>query len=255
MSNKETLQNYNARLKTNNISLESILESVNKLPDVKEPALQDKEITITENGSQTIVADEGYDGLSKVDVTVNVEGNGGEEILPITLFDFSNELKRFGETFIKGLMKSSDNDVPYTTSPMTLYTPNEQNKYYVIRERSSGWSVIWFPPCILANSSVGFLTSSVNFSPSQLYNVEGYSFNTTGTKVNSYYYNCNSFEECLNAIQNPTTTYANTQSDSWGSNHEGEYIVKYTNLPCLKTNLHLAPIRILSSNVTIEVIK
>lgn len=39
-----------------------------------EPTLQDKSIEITENGTTNIVADEGYDGLGNVDVTVNVEG-------------------------------------------------------------------------------------------------------------------------------------------------------------------------------------
>ena len=36
-------------------------------------ALQDKSTTLTENGSQTITADDGYDGLSEVTVNVNVE--------------------------------------------------------------------------------------------------------------------------------------------------------------------------------------
>lgn len=40
--------------------------------------LQDKEITITENGEQTITADSGYDGLSQVDITTNVSGSGDD---------------------------------------------------------------------------------------------------------------------------------------------------------------------------------
>ena len=42
-----------------------------------EPALQEKTITYTSNGTDTITPDEGYDGLSSVDVTVNVSGGGG----------------------------------------------------------------------------------------------------------------------------------------------------------------------------------
>ena len=36
--------------------------------------LQNKSLTITENGSQTITPDTGYDGLSRVDLSVNVSG-------------------------------------------------------------------------------------------------------------------------------------------------------------------------------------
>lgn len=38
------------------------------------PNLQDKSITITENGTQNITCDEGYDGLGNVEVTTNIEG-------------------------------------------------------------------------------------------------------------------------------------------------------------------------------------
>ena len=40
------------------------------------PVMQEKAVTITENGTTSVVPDEGKDGLSKVDVTVNVAGGG-----------------------------------------------------------------------------------------------------------------------------------------------------------------------------------
>jgi surface protein len=42
------------------------------------PNLQDKTVNITENGTQTITADEGYDGLGNVEVNVEIEGAVGK---------------------------------------------------------------------------------------------------------------------------------------------------------------------------------
>lgn len=41
-----------------------------------DPNLQSKSITINENGTQNIIADEGYDGLNSVEVTTNVPSGG-----------------------------------------------------------------------------------------------------------------------------------------------------------------------------------
>ena len=49
------------------------------------PSLQSKSVTYTANGTATITPDDGYDGLSSVDVTVDVSGGGGGGASTITL--------------------------------------------------------------------------------------------------------------------------------------------------------------------------
>ena len=48
------------------------------------PILQSKSVTYTANGTSTITPDEGYDGMSSVDVTVDVAGSGGGGASTIT---------------------------------------------------------------------------------------------------------------------------------------------------------------------------
>ena len=48
------------------------------------PSLQSKSVTYTSNGTATITSDEGYDGLSSVDVTVDVAGSGDVETCTVT---------------------------------------------------------------------------------------------------------------------------------------------------------------------------
>ena len=50
------------------------------------PSLQSKSVTYTSNGTNTITPDAGYDGLSSVDVTVNV-ASGGEEMVNVSFKD------------------------------------------------------------------------------------------------------------------------------------------------------------------------
>ena len=49
------------------------------------PSLQSKSVTYTANGTATITPDAGYDGLSSVDVTVDVSGGGVEDTVTVTL--------------------------------------------------------------------------------------------------------------------------------------------------------------------------
>lgn len=59
----------------------------------KKPKLQEKDITITENGTQTITPDTGKDGLSSVEITTNVSGGGGSVVEnDVNFYDYDGTL-------------------------------------------------------------------------------------------------------------------------------------------------------------------
>lgn len=55
----------------------NLATAIDSIPAGGAPSLQSKSVTYTANGTATITPDEGYDGLSSVDVTVDVSGGGG----------------------------------------------------------------------------------------------------------------------------------------------------------------------------------
>lgn len=70
----------------NNETFTSLTPKVGKI--VTDPILQDKSVEITENGTTTITADSGYNGLNNVEVTTNVAGgnsSGGEQEMNYSL--------------------------------------------------------------------------------------------------------------------------------------------------------------------------
>lgn len=79
------------------------------------PSLQSKSVTITENGTTNVTADEGYDGLSEVSVTSNVPTGD--------LSDYFDDTLRGGNSYVAGWVKS----IKKLNSPM--YRENNSISY------------------------------------------------------------------------------------------------------------------------------
>lgn len=58
-------------------TLDDYSDLIDAIQQGSEPNLQSKSVAITENGTTTVEPDTGYDGLSDVEVSVNVQGGGG----------------------------------------------------------------------------------------------------------------------------------------------------------------------------------
>lgn len=97
------------------------------------PTLQNKSVTITENGTTNVTADSGYDGLSEVEVTTNVSGGGGEEY-------FLSQIDESGSSIVKHLIKNIP-DFTITTTSTNPFSAVFDGYYNLLSLPNITWSV------------------------------------------------------------------------------------------------------------------
>ena len=89
------------------------------------PSLQSKSVTYTSNGTNTITPDAGYDGLSSVDVTVDVSGGGGVETCALTTsVDFAPGI-------VHGTIYAYSGNTLITITSKGTYSINKNSLIYI----------------------------------------------------------------------------------------------------------------------------
>lgn len=229
------------------------------------PTLQDKSITITENRTQNITFDNGYDGLNSVQITTNVEATQKEVA---SLEDIRTTIDNDTFSIISYLMDYSNTYETYTNEPVTLYTPSADCKYYTIRCRGiNTYSILWLPPIFLKYYSVALFHTVCLIVSQRTYHADGTMDSISGTGVSlggmsiiGYYSsNYSSIEECIEAMKSPNTTYTQgTSAYKWSFDDPrqygwSEYAFPCTNLPCFENDILLQSKKV-SSDETIEII-
>lgn len=179
---------------TDNETFTSLTPKVGKI--VTDPILQDKSITITENGTTDIVADEGYDGLSKVEVTTDIKSSGGSIETGIiakgTSDGYLTELETFGFTVIpSNYMRASStiNQIHTILSKATKLKLNEgitSINNYAFYRASETMDVIFPSTMTRINDYAFYLCSGIKATelPDSVTHIEDYAFyNCTGLEL------------------------------------------------------------------------
>ena len=102
----------------------NLATAIDSIPAGGAPSLQSKSVTYTANGTATITPDAGYDGLSSVDVTVDVSG-GGVETCTLT-----TSLSK-GPGIVHGTIYAYSGDTLITITSVGTYSINKNSLIFV----------------------------------------------------------------------------------------------------------------------------
>ena len=120
----------------------NLATAIDSIPTSSSPNLQSKSVTYTSNGTATITPDEGYDGLSNVDVTVDVSGGGGVETCTLTTsLDIAPGL-------VHGTIYAYSGDTLITITSAGTYSINKNSLIYIDGGSNNDKVrkiILWFP--------------------------------------------------------------------------------------------------------------
>ena len=182
-----------------------------------------------------------------------------EEVEIKTLDDLKTEMNNSLNKYLDMIPESYPT---HTNTPVTLYTPNASNMYYMIRKRNeagTSYGIVWLPKCVLYVKTYNTINTSelsyrVNKNITTDYTDDEIS--TTNISIIGYSSpNYTTYEECIQAIQDPNTTYtASSSSNSWSSYRDDNFDIIATNLPSYTFKNEISKTYKISSNEIIEII-
>ena len=207
--------------------------------------------------------------------TKNSGGGGGD--VPITdLETLNTEVNKLGQKFMDYLDSTLNKYEPYTTEPLTIYTPDATCKHFFIGKRSNQYRIIWgaddFCPYIFqAEVSQGFTNANITYGTDYLYKANfndikiGVFLANIRSGFKTMYSNYfNTVDDLITALKDNTganiTYTSSTSYSSFGGTIDSTWPTVITNIPIFQLESGTGNVKefidgkVLSKNLTIDVI-